>query len=114
MGPARQSAGPARAVLIVARSLQGVAGAFVTTNSLALLRETYGREAMFDAAGSGYVYYFVTQYNPVIGALERRLARKRADAPPVPTELEISGWEIAALRRHNVTFRQTPDALREG
>ena len=32
-------------LLIVARALQGVAGAFVTTNSLALLRATYGAEA---------------------------------------------------------------------
>jgi MFS family permease len=38
-------AAPTGAVLIVARALQGIAGAFVTTNSLALLRETYGREA---------------------------------------------------------------------
>jgi EmrB/QacA subfamily drug resistance transporter len=38
-------AAPSGAVLIVARALQGVAGAFVTTNSLALLRESYGREA---------------------------------------------------------------------
>src|SRR5439155_2709975 len=38
-------AAPDAAVLIVARALQGVAGAFVTTNSLALLRETYGRES---------------------------------------------------------------------
>jgi EmrB/QacA subfamily drug resistance transporter len=33
------------AVLIVARTLQGVAGAFLTVNSLALLREVYGAEA---------------------------------------------------------------------
>jgi EmrB/QacA subfamily drug resistance transporter len=32
-------------VLIVARTLQGVAGAFLTVNSLALLREVYGAEA---------------------------------------------------------------------
>ena len=38
-------AAPTGGVLIAARTLQGVAGAFVTTNSLALLRETYGREA---------------------------------------------------------------------
>jgi EmrB/QacA subfamily drug resistance transporter len=38
-------AAPTGTVLIVARVLQGVAGAFVTTNSLALLRETYGRES---------------------------------------------------------------------
>ena len=38
-------AAPDGAVLIVARTLQGIAGAFVTTNSLALLRETYGRES---------------------------------------------------------------------
>jgi EmrB/QacA subfamily drug resistance transporter len=38
-------AAPDAAVLIVARALQGIAGAFVTTNSLALLRETYGRES---------------------------------------------------------------------
>ena len=36
---------PTGEVLIVARFLQGVAGAFVTTNSLALLRGVYGREA---------------------------------------------------------------------
>jgi EmrB/QacA subfamily drug resistance transporter len=38
-------AAPDATVLIVARTLQGIAGAFVTTNSLALLRESYGREA---------------------------------------------------------------------
>lgn len=32
-------------LLILARTLQGVAGAFMTTNSLALLRATYGAEA---------------------------------------------------------------------
>jgi EmrB/QacA subfamily drug resistance transporter len=36
---------PSGAVLIVARALQGVAGAFLTTNSLALLRSVYGDEA---------------------------------------------------------------------
>jgi EmrB/QacA subfamily drug resistance transporter len=36
---------PNEATLIVARTLQGVAGAFVTTNSLALLRGVYGDEA---------------------------------------------------------------------
>jgi len=36
---------PSAEVLIVARLLQGVAGALLTTNSLALLREVYGREA---------------------------------------------------------------------
>lgn len=38
-------AAPDGSVLIVARALQGIAGAFVTTNSLALLRETYGPES---------------------------------------------------------------------
>ena len=38
-------AAPNGGVLITARFLQGVAGAFVTTNSLALLRSVYGREA---------------------------------------------------------------------
>ena len=38
-------AAPTGAVLIVARALQGVGGAFLTTNSLALLRATYGDEA---------------------------------------------------------------------
>jgi EmrB/QacA subfamily drug resistance transporter len=38
-------AAPDAAVLIVARALQGTAGAFVTTNSLALLRETFGPES---------------------------------------------------------------------
>jgi EmrB/QacA subfamily drug resistance transporter len=38
-------AAPNEAVLIVARLLQGVAGAFLTTNSLALLRSVYGDEA---------------------------------------------------------------------
>jgi EmrB/QacA subfamily drug resistance transporter len=36
---------PNGATLIVARALQGVAGAFLTTNSLALLRGVYGAEA---------------------------------------------------------------------
>jgi EmrB/QacA subfamily drug resistance transporter len=36
---------PTGGVLIAARALQGVAAAFMTTNSLALLRETYGDEA---------------------------------------------------------------------
>jgi EmrB/QacA subfamily drug resistance transporter len=38
-------AAPNEEVLLLARTLQGVAGAFVTTNSLALLRATYGDEA---------------------------------------------------------------------
>jgi EmrB/QacA subfamily drug resistance transporter len=38
-------AAPTGSVLIGARVLQGVAGAFVSTNSLALLRETYGRDS---------------------------------------------------------------------
>ena len=38
-------AAPNEAVLIVARTLQGVAGAFLTTNSLALLRGVYGSES---------------------------------------------------------------------
>jgi EmrB/QacA subfamily drug resistance transporter len=38
-------AAPNEAVLILARFLQGVAGAFLTTNSLALLRGVYGDEA---------------------------------------------------------------------
>jgi EmrB/QacA subfamily drug resistance transporter len=38
-------AAPNEAVLLVARFLQGVAGAFLTTNSLALLRGVYGAEA---------------------------------------------------------------------
>ena len=38
-------AAPNEAVLIVARTLQGVAGAFLTTNSLALLRGAYGADA---------------------------------------------------------------------
>jgi EmrB/QacA subfamily drug resistance transporter len=38
-------AAPSAAVLIVARTLQGVAGAFLTTNSLALLRGVYGDQA---------------------------------------------------------------------
>lgn len=38
-------AAPNEAVLIVARTLQGVAGAFLTTNSLALLRGVYGADS---------------------------------------------------------------------
>ncbi|MGH3010456.1 MAG: MFS transporter [Gaiellaceae bacterium] len=38
-------AAPNEATLLVARFLQGVAGAFLTTNSLALLRGSYGAEA---------------------------------------------------------------------
>lgn len=36
---------PNEAVLLVARTLQGVAGAFLTTNSLALIRATFGPES---------------------------------------------------------------------
>ena len=36
---------PNAAVLIAGRTLQGIAGAFLTTNSLALLREVYGKDA---------------------------------------------------------------------
>jgi EmrB/QacA subfamily drug resistance transporter len=38
-------AAPNEAVLLLARLLQGVAGAFLTTNSLALIRATYGDQA---------------------------------------------------------------------
>ena len=36
---------PSEAVLIAARALQGIGGAVLTTNSLALLREVYGSES---------------------------------------------------------------------
>ena len=39
------AAAPNEAVLILARALQGVAGAFLTTNSLALLRGAYGADS---------------------------------------------------------------------
>ena len=42
---AAAGAAPSGAALIGARALQGAAGAFVTTNSLALLRTTYGDES---------------------------------------------------------------------
>ncbi len=38
-------AAPSEELLVTARTLQGVAGAFLTTNSLALLRAVYGRDA---------------------------------------------------------------------
>src|SRR5918995_5230443 len=38
-------AAPNGELLIVARTLQGIAGAFLTTNSLALLRGVYGEQA---------------------------------------------------------------------
>ena len=38
-------AAPNESLLVAARALQGVAGAFLTTNSLALLRAVYGRDA---------------------------------------------------------------------
>ena len=38
-------AAPNGSMLILARALQGIAGAFVTTNSLALLRAVYGRDS---------------------------------------------------------------------
>jgi EmrB/QacA subfamily drug resistance transporter len=44
-------AAPNAALLIVARALQGIAGAFMTTNSLALLREVYGRKEAGRAIG---------------------------------------------------------------
>jgi EmrB/QacA subfamily drug resistance transporter len=45
LASALAGAAPTGGVLIVARVLQGVAGAFVATNSLALLRESYGQES---------------------------------------------------------------------
>jgi EmrB/QacA subfamily drug resistance transporter len=45
LASALAGAAPTGAVLIAARVLQGIAAAFLTTNSLALLRETYGHEA---------------------------------------------------------------------
>jgi len=45
LASALAGAAPSGAMLIVARALQGVAGAFLTTNSLALLREVYGKES---------------------------------------------------------------------
>jgi EmrB/QacA subfamily drug resistance transporter len=45
LASALAGAAPTGSVLIVARVLQGVAGAFLTTNSLALLRESYGAES---------------------------------------------------------------------
>ena len=45
LASALAGAAPTGAVLIAARALQGVGGAFLTTNSLALLRATYGDDA---------------------------------------------------------------------
>jgi EmrB/QacA subfamily drug resistance transporter len=45
LASALAGAAPTGALLIAARALQGVGGAFLTTNSLALLRATYGDEA---------------------------------------------------------------------
>ncbi len=45
LASALAGAAPTGGVLIVARRLAGSRGAFVSTNSLALLRETYGRES---------------------------------------------------------------------
>src|SRR5579864_7823513 len=45
LASALAGAAPDGTVLIAARGLQGVAGAFLATNSLALLRETYGDQA---------------------------------------------------------------------
>ncbi|HEV8250053.1 MAG TPA: MFS transporter [Gaiellaceae bacterium] len=45
LASALAGAAPGGALLIAARALQGVGGAFLTTNSLALLRATYGDEA---------------------------------------------------------------------
>jgi EmrB/QacA subfamily drug resistance transporter len=45
LASALAGAAPGGALLIAARALQGVGGAFLTTNSLALLRATYGEEA---------------------------------------------------------------------
>lgn len=45
LASALAGAAPTEATLIGARALQGIAGAFMTTNSLALLRSVYGDEA---------------------------------------------------------------------
>ena len=45
LASALAGAAPNGALLIAARALQGVGGAFLTTNSLALLRATYGKDA---------------------------------------------------------------------
>jgi EmrB/QacA subfamily drug resistance transporter len=45
LASALAGAAPGGALLIAARALQGIGGAFLTTNSLALLRATYGDEA---------------------------------------------------------------------
>jgi len=45
LASALAGAAPTGAVLIAARALQGAAAAFLATNSLALLRETYGQNA---------------------------------------------------------------------
>jgi EmrB/QacA subfamily drug resistance transporter len=45
LASALAGAAPTGAVLIAARALQGVAAAFLATNSLALLRETYGKNS---------------------------------------------------------------------
>ena len=45
LASALAGAAPSGAFLIAARALQGIGGAFLTTNSLALLRATYGKDA---------------------------------------------------------------------
>src|SRR5262245_36522345 len=120
-------ASPNGEVLIAARFLQGIAGAFVTTNSLALLRSAYGEDAgravglwtaftsvatvIGPPAGGALVEWASWRWIfflnlPVVAAtvVLARLGRA-ADRPSEdPRPLDVAGSTLAALAFGALTF----------
>ena len=120
-------AAPGGALLIAARALQGIGGAFLTTNSLALLRATYGDEAgkaiglwtaftsvstiggpVFGGALIEWVSWrWIFYLNLPLAAATLLLAyRGRTDEKPTPRvgRLDLPGAVLAAAGFGSLTF----------
>ena len=82
---------PNGAVLIVARALQGVAGAFLTTNSLALIRSVYGDEAGRAIGRWTALTSLATIIGPPAGRRDRRVDVLALDLPPEPPVRDRDG-----------------------
>jgi EmrB/QacA subfamily drug resistance transporter len=127
LASALAGAAPGGALLIAARALQGVGGAFLTTNSLALLRATYGDEAgkaiglwtaftsvstiggplMGGALVEWVSWRWIFYLNLPLAAATLLLAyRGRTDEKPTPRvgRLDLPGAVLAAAGFGSLTF----------
>src|SRR5829696_3401427 len=127
LASALAGAAPSGALLIAARALQGIGGAFLTTNSLALLRATYGDDAgkaiglwtaftsvstiggpVFGGALIEWVSWrWIFYLNLPLAAATLLLAyRGRTDEKPTPRvgRLDLPGAVLAAAGFGSLTF----------